>query len=290
MLKKIVVVISVILFFGGVSFFLWRLLMPRRAKIEIKSFPESMIFINNKQVGKTPYVDEYIKPGGMEIKLVPDGLPGVEWKKNIDLSSQTHLLINRQFFQDDTKNEGEVLYLEKGNNADKAGLMLVSVPEGGSVTIDDQMKGTAPLNLEDVGSGEHRIAIFYPSYKTKEVVAKAVNGYRLVVEVLLAKSDLLPGNEASSSGTTKQESTKKEMIVIDQTPNGWLRVRNESSTSGKELARVNTGDEFEVLGEENDWFKIEYEKDKEGWVSGKYASKKTAGKADSVVKDSGESK
>jgi len=40
-----------------------------------------------------------------------------------------------------------------------------------------------------------------------------------------------------------------------------------------EAAKVNPGETYPFLDEKEGWFKIEYDKDKEGWISGKYAEK-----------------
>ena len=51
-----------------------------------------------------------------------------------------------------------------------------------------------------------------------------------------------------------------------------MRVREEASTSSKELGKVDPGEEFVLLDEKNSWYKIEYE-DTEGWISSTYAEK-----------------
>jgi uncharacterized protein YgiM (DUF1202 family) len=57
------------------------------------------------------------------------------------------------------------------------------------------------------------------------------------------------------------------------TPTGFLRVRKEASTTAEEIGRVNPGEFFRLLDEQNSWYKIEFQTDKEGWVSGQYAQK-----------------
>jgi uncharacterized protein YgiM (DUF1202 family) len=54
-----------------------------------------------------------------------------------------------------------------------------------------------------------------------------------------------------------------------------LRVRETASTAAKELTQVKPGQRFPFIDEdsENNWFKIEYEAGKEGWVTGQYAKK-----------------
>jgi len=59
-------------------------------------------------------------------------------------------------------------------------------------------------------------------------------------------------------------------IEILPTGIGFLRVREKASLASKEVGQVTVGDKFRVLEQDNPWYKIEYEKGKEGWVSGDY--------------------
>ena len=65
----------------------------------------------------------------------------------------------------------------------------------------------------------------------------------------------------------------KSSILIKDTPTGFLRVREEPAITASEEARVKPGDQFDLLEENSGWFKIEYEKGKQGWVYSQYAEK-----------------
>jgi N-acetylmuramoyl-L-alanine amidase len=64
------------------------------------------------------------------------------------------------------------------------------------------------------------------------------------------------------------------MIVIKDTPLGYLRVREDASTTASESGRVKPGETYEMLEEKPDWFKIKID-NKSGWVSAVYAQKQT---------------
>ncbi len=53
-----------------------------------------------------------------------------------------------------------------------------------------------------------------------------------------------------------------------------MRVRKEPTVAASEEAQVKPGDKFALIEEKNGWYKINYESDKEGWVSGQYVEKK----------------
>lgn len=66
---------------------------------------------------------------------------------------------------------------------------------------------------------------------------------------------------------------KMEEVKILPTGLGWLRVRDEPSLSGKEIAKVNVGEQLRLLGESNNWYKVKLSDGGEGWLSAQYAKK-----------------
>lgn len=266
--KKIAVIVFAILFVFLAFFILWHYMKPVKAEIDIKSYPQALVYINGQEVGKTPYQDRNFKPGVTEIKLVAEGI-NTQWERQINIPPQTTVIINRTLSDDASKIEGHILYFEDSGKNNVAGLIINSIPQGASIVIDGEMKGETPLTLSDLSPGEHKITASLPSYKSKEIITNAIAGYKLVAEISLSRDVELPEND-SKEQEEKQE--KKPMVRILDTPTGWLRVREEASTSSKELGRVNPGNEFVLLDENNGWYKIEYE-ETEGWISSTYAEK-----------------
>lgn len=276
--KKILVPAIVILLVGLVAFAIWGGgFGGKKAAIQINTTPSAKVYLNDKEVGSTPFESETIKPGDVDLKLIPEDSTLGTWEKRLTINSNTRLIIDKQFNADLEKEESQILYLEKTADKNKAGLVLVSIPDGVSVTVDGQMRGFAPVKLDDISAGDRKIVISHPGYKSKEVLTRALGGYRLMVEVKLAKEDdsnLADQQEANEEGEDVVE-TKLEgdYVVISDTPTGWLRVRMEPSTVASEAGKVNPGDEFLLLDEKSGWYQIEYEEGEEGWISGTYAKK-----------------
>jgi hypothetical protein len=177
------------------------------------------------------------------------------------------------------------------------------------VNLDGEPKGFTPLALDDVPEGERLITISSPGFKDETIRAKAVKGYKLVINVQLAKTtekvEPSPSEEATASaspspkGSTKpspKASTKpssspkpsataeasasatmaKPYLKIKDTPTGYLKVRSEPSTAGKDdtvLVKIYPGEVYKFI-EANDsgWYKIEYQTGKQGWISAQYAT------------------
>ena len=263
------------------------------AAISVSSTQKAVVFIDGAEVGTTPYLNDKLQAGEHIVKLVPeatnDGLS--PWEGKVVLSSNVLTVVNRNLGSTAQSSSGEVIWLEKIASKDKSSITVISSPDQAVVKIDSEPKGFSPITIDELNPGSYQVFIASPGYEERTISAKTVAGFRLIINVQLAKK--IEGiEEATPSGekveTTPTPTTKitpipkptpqstatpppKPYIKIKDTPTGWLRVRAEPSTSATELAKVKPGEMFPYLGEEkNGWYKIEYEEDKEGWVSGTY--------------------
>ncbi|MGB9706967.1 MAG: PEGA domain-containing protein [Microgenomates group bacterium] len=265
------------------------------AAISVSTTPRSTVFIDGVQVGTTPFLDDKIQAGEHTVKLVPEQTTNnlVTWEGKVNLTSNILTVINRTLGPTESASSGEIIWLEKISSKDKSSLAVVSIPPQAVVKIDGEPKGFAPVALEDLNPGSYQIVVASPGYEERTVSAKTVAGYKLIVNVQLAKkiegieeatpsaeeAEVTPSPKASPTPKTTPKATvtppEKPYVKIKETPTGWLRVRMEPSTSATEAAKVKPGEMFPYLGEEKTvggtkWYKIEYEKDKGGWVSGVY--------------------
>lgn len=259
--------------------------------ISISTTPKSVVFIDGVQMGMTPYLNDKIQSGEHTIKLVPETTTDnlTSWEGKINLLPNILTVVNRTLGPSESASSGEVIWLEKIASKDKSSLAVVSVPDQAVIKIDGEPRGFAPIVLEDLNPGSYQIVVASPGYEERTISAKTIAGYKLIVNVQLAKKvegieeatssaekeGATPSPKASPTpkATSKTEATslEKPYVKIKETPTGWLRVRMAPSTSATEAAKVEPGEMFPYLNEEkNGWYKIEYEKDKEGWVSGVY--------------------
>ncbi len=89
----------------------------------------------------------------------------------------------------------------------------------------------------------------------------------------LGKGDFetLPEESADSLNQLKQALSKlTKKAVILSTGTGWLRVREKPSLNSGEITKVNVGDKFVYLDEQNSWVKIQLEDSSSGWVYADY--------------------
>ena len=272
-LKTSLLVVSGIGVLITVSFLVLRLIKPPKAALLVESIPDSTVFVNGEQVGRTPYEGEF---GAQEavIKLIPDSFetPLAPYQSKVDLVAGIKTVIRRTFGDTDDTSAGELVSFEK-IGGDLASLSVISIPDGAEVLLDSQNKGRTPLKITDLATQEYHLEVTAAGFQKREFVVKAVAGYLLTAEVKLASQ---PGSvEGTATPQTPEEPVEEvvQKVSILSTPTGFLRVRQEPTTQSVELGQVVPGKEYTLLttDEKSGWFKIEYEEGKEGWVTNQYA-------------------
>lgn len=268
--------------------------------LQISTTPKAVVFIDGVQVGATGdamgnigYFDDKIEPGEHTVRLVPEAITDslVDWEGKVNVIPGVLVVINRVLGSEESASSGEVLTLEKIGSRDKSSLTVISIPDRAVVKIDGEPKGFAPVTLEDLAPDGYQVVVSSLGYEERMISAKTVVGYKLIINVQLAK-EIEGIEEATASAEEKTEeeveeeseatptpkteatatpSVEKPYVRIKSTPTGWLRVRLGPSTSATEAAKVNPDETYPYLNEEeNGWYKIEYEEGEEGWVSGVY--------------------
>lgn len=280
----------------------------KQAALQVNSEPKATVFLNDSHVGQTPYFDEKLTPGEYTLKLVPDSVGDskyITWQGIVKLNSGILTAVSRTLAESEDRASGYVLTLEPTTEKEKAKISVISTPDSVVVNLDGEPKGFTPLALDDVSEGDRLITISSPGFKDETIKAKAVKGYKLMLNVQLAKkleeapltsseeeatASAEPSPKASVKASTKptasskpssdQEasgsaSMAKPYVKIKNTPTGYLKVRSEPSTSGKDdtvIAKILPGEVYKFIeANESGWYKIEYQKGKQGWISAQYA-------------------
>ena len=266
------------------------------AALQIKTEPMANVFIDGKLLGKTPYQASNLKGGELLIKLIPgaDTSSLVSWEGKVKVNSGVLTLIEREFAANEAAASGHILTLEKNKDKKQASLSVVTDPDGALVKLDGESKGFSPLVIDSVSETDHEIVVSKEGYTDKTVNAKAIAGYKLIINVKLAQlglADSITPTATPSSGPTPKASATPSKSQTSPTPTktssvtpttgaavgyilvkensvGFLRVRN--APSGTEIAKIQPIDpqkKYSLLEEKSGWYKITYEEGKEGWVS-----------------------
>ena len=264
--------------------------------LQITTSPRATVFVDGNQVGVSPFFNDNIQSGEHTIKIVPestvDGLS--DWETKVDLLPGILTVINRDFGSTEALSSGEILSLEKTGRKDMSSIAVVSIPDQAVIKLEGEPKGFAPLTIDDLAPGDYQIVISASGYEERTISANTIGGYKLIINVQLAQQIEGIEEATDSAEVDEEEETAVEededaeptatptpkakvtppatpYVEIKDTPTGFLRVREDSSTDSEELIKVDPGDFFPYIEEENGWYKIEYEDGEEGWISGVYA-------------------
>ncbi len=273
----------------------------KKAALQITSSPKTTVFLDGEHLGATPFFDEKIKPGEYTIKLVPEasGQQVLSWEGRVELVAGVLTVISRDLGETEETSSGYVLSLERKTDKESASIAVVTDPDGAVVSLDGEPKGFAPLSIDDLQEGENILAISSPGFVEKTIKAKTIKGYKLIASIQLAKmfeeeeeeeeeaspSAEIEEEEVSSSPSprssprtetsTEDDEMERPYVKIKETGTGWLNVRTEPSTAGKEetiITKIYPGEVYRFIeSNSSGWYKIEHEEGESGWISGKYA-------------------
>lgn len=262
---------------GIAAFFSIGYFKPKTAGLIINTDPPSLVFVNGVELGRTPVDNEKLEPGESIVKLIPESfeIPLIPYETKIELVPGVQTAIKWRFGETSEYSGGEIISFEKTDKKETA-LAVISMPDTAQVAIDGQVKGFTPFKTSSITAGKHTISVSFGGYEERIFEVKTREGYKLTAVVDLAKSKEEVVLELPDEAIEEEEGEEEsEIVKILSTTVGFLRVRNEPSTLGEEIGRVEPGDTYNILetDERTGWYKIEYEKGKEGWISNQYAEK-----------------
>jgi len=250
------------------AFIFWSFFWPKTYKpyaLQIISSPSAQIFLDGQLAGTTPYQNKNLGKKETMIKLATNS---ASWSSQVKLNAGTWTIVNRELSENPLLSSGEILALEKGK-----GLYVISTPDQAEVEIDDKKVGSTPLFIPELSPGDHKIVLSKENYVPRAIQARVHKAYKLVINVQLAlKQETLAKLLIPISASSEVTLSKKKIKILP-TSTGWLRVRDQPSLAGKEIARINEGEEVVLLQEEKEWFKIRTSQGIEGWISAQFAQK-----------------
>lgn len=249
------------------------------------------VFIDGTEIGRTPFSSNTLTSGEYDLRIEYPSYEAqtsrvvIQKSYNLNISAKlfpTPVLAKNSLFEGSTNLYNVAL----DNN------LVTSNPENWVKAII-YWNTTRGINLAGQGTSKTPVFDFYLDYKgvvyTKDGTAIAnPSGYDVIKSakqgVYLGRISDGPGLTAAAKDTykilnigsaiTTSSSSVGKKATIKTTTTGWLRVRSLPSLSGVELAKVNTGQVFDVLEEKTGWIKIKVSETVTGWVSADYVEVK----------------
>lgn len=251
---------------------------PEKGALQVTSSPGSEVYLNDKHIGKTPLClcqgDKMVNAGDYTVKLVPISGGFEPFQHKITITKKILTVVDRNFAQTALA-QASIITLKEIEFKNQAQISVVSFPAGADVYLDSNLVGHAPILLKNVTESDHEIKVSKSGYREKSVRIRALFGYRLDSIIYLGVDPNAAKEAEAKEATPSATLTTGGKVVIQNTPTGFLRVRDKSSTSGAEVGRVNPGEEYDLLDEQNGWYQIKLKDGKTGWISGQYAKKQS---------------
>jgi len=266
-MKKFILPLLFIILLGAIGYFFRYPLFAKQGVLEITTTPSTIVVINEKEMGTTPFKGEF-GPQKLEIKLLADNPDKATlWQGTVPISSSTLTMIKYTFEESEPANYGEILFFNKIPDKKTGALLVSSYPDKAVINLDGEIKGYTPILLEKVSPGPHTLELNLSGCNNTILGINVAAGLQLNTEVKLPQEEKSE-NENDSLATTS--GNQKSLVTILSTPTGWLRVRSGPGTGFEEIAKVAPGEEYPLLEEKDDWLKITLEDEKEGWILGQY--------------------
>jgi len=242
---------------------------------------DASVFIDNTELGKTPFTSDKLSEGEYELKVSNPGYEDqvlrIKTQKGLTLNISAKLFPMPVPSRVEAFEGSENLFNLSSENA-----LLTADTEGWvrSIVYWNETRG---VNLAGLGINKEKVFDYFLDYKGNlftGVGDKIVNSEGLE-QLKEAKKGGYLGRKSDGEGLTAEAKEAYKTLTgtavaggktatIKETGLGWLRVRDDSSLNGKEVTRVNVGETFPILEEKGDWAKIEVSETVQGWVSKAY--------------------
>lgn len=285
MKKKLILLLFLLTLFGVIILGRYLFLSKENSfgLLKITSVPSSTVFINSVAIGKTPLTDYKYKTGEIILKLIPEktATETASWQGKVQIYKNALTVVNRELGSSDINSSGNIFTLTKmpdqPQNPGTGEVYIETEPQGAIVYLDNDEKGVGSLLLQNILKGDHELSVFMPQFIRRTQKINVEPGFRVNAAFKLAidqsQKTTTPTGVDTSETASDSASKNKTMIVVNDTPTGWLRVRAEPSVNASESARVNPGEKYEVMEEKEGWYKIQYIEGKMGWISSEYTKK-----------------
>lgn len=170
----IFVVISLALLTGG-AYLIYDGVYLRRSAAEYAvlsvytPYEDAGVFIEGEYAGPTPFFADDLAPGDKDVRVG-------DWVSKITLTAGTLTVVN-QDLGPGVFTGGDVVWLEKTDG--ETSLVVISDPDGASVSVDNEDVGKTPVRLSDFDVGEHRVVVTKDGYTKRDIRVTTQDGYKL---------------------------------------------------------------------------------------------------------------
>jgi hypothetical protein len=243
---------------------------------------DATVFIDETDVGKTPFVVNNLTEGDYDLRVE---IPGYESQEaRINVKQSYTLNISLKLFPAPVP--AKVSAFENSPS-------VYDLATDDEVTLADtktwskaviHWNKTRGINLAGIGVSKERLFGYYIDYRGTLYDGEGNlvdNIEEFAPNIKDAKGAYL-GRKSDEEGLTKEAAATLETLMgvkvatggktatILPTGQGWLRIRSAPGLSGAEVTKVDVGNTYDVLEEGAGWVKIQVDADTVGWAYAQY--------------------
>ncbi len=283
MKRTLLYILAVILIVAGLFLLLqlYNKFKPtQHGALQVTANVASKVYIDGEAVGDTPYCrgdialcrgeGGRVSVGEHTIKIVPEDAALSPYTIKTEVLPSVMTAVDRTFLPDGLSS-AYTLTLEKNKNHDTE-LFVQSIPAGALVSLDGVSGGVTPYRDTEISASEHALEIQKSGFAKKTIRIRTVEGYTLVVNVILGAAGDEEEEEVPEDEQEKEASSAASIKVLS-TPTGFLRVRSGPGTANAEVTTIKPGATFVIIEEKNGWYHIQIDAQISGWVSEEFVEK-----------------
>jgi len=257
------------------------LVPPGRGALQVNSNTKATVLLDGKNIGETNLClcdqNQTVQEGEHTLKIIPHDTTLQPYTVKIKIFPNVLTAVERTFLPGSFASS-YVLNLEKTNEKE-ASLFVASLPDGALVTLDGNQVGATSYFAKSISASEHEIEIQKQGFGKKTIRIRTVAGYKLVINVVLGTdsgtSDEIVPTPEPTSAIASSSATITTQVKIKKTPNNFLNVREDTSTTSTIITKVHDGETYEFVEEKGSWFQIKLTDGTTGWISATYAERVT---------------
>lgn len=219
-------------------------LAKKQGGLQVTSNKEFAVYLEDLNLGQTPFFNEKILVGDYNLKLVPQSPGASPWQTRITINQSTLTVVRFEAEDGSEKSSSLIMQLEKLDDKTQTQLSITSLPDNVAVRIDGELKGTTPLMIDKITAGDHAVTLETPGYVKKAINAKTSSGYLLKIQAQLALEKLQPINtpQPSVGNTEGIKSDEEASVAAEATLSGAILPSPDTSKLwGKQVNGITVG-------------------------------------------------
>ncbi len=246
------------------------------AVLSVVSEPDgAKVFIDNTEVGATPYSSNNLSEGDYELRIEKAGYESQTARVKVQKGFKLNVVM--KLFPMPVPATVNLLEGSTDLYDVHSSDSMVSSDAASWVKAVPYWNRTRGINLADTGVNKEMVFGYFIDYagrlydKDGNDITGATDLGELAAGAYLRRAPDGPGlSEPAKTILASVNVVAGKKATVLETGLGWLNVRSEPSLDGEVLVQVNVGESFTVLEESTGWVKIRVDVDTEGWVSSTY--------------------